>query len=125
MSKESNQSTLKTPEAFRTYRRESKRLLNATDMKMNPKDVAKHIPITGPIAGRMVAVNPGNIDGAFRNLKFLVNSNNVKTDKNAQRFYKKPGKVLEEKAIRRKKKLFDAGVRRLIDIVKEAKRRGY
>ncbi|ONH68890.1 hypothetical protein BON22_1607 [Cyberlindnera fabianii] len=101
-----------------------KQIIDEKDF-VEPKEVAKNIPITGPIAGRMVKVDNGDVDRAFRHLKNVVNANNIRFDKQQQRFYKKPGKALEEKRIRRKKRMFDEGIRRLMNIVKDAKRRGY
>lgn len=112
--------------SFRRPGERSAAVLKASDVSSSQaKQYAKMIPITGPISGRMTRVTGGNIDGAFRSLRYIVSSNSIRTDKNAQRFYKKPGKVAEEKTMRRKRKMFDAGIRRLIDIVKDAKRRGY
>lgn len=80
---------------------------------------------TGPIAGRVVSVHKNDLNTAFKRLRGVISANNIKGEKMAQRFYKKPGKVLEEKQIRRKKRVFNEGVRRLMEVVKEAKRRGY
>ena len=120
-----SQPSLRTPPSISQVARKTKNDLSASDARGSPKAYARTVAIKGPIAGRIVSVPQGNIDSAFRSLKYLVNSNNIRLDKNAQRFYKKPSKVLEEKRMRRKNKLFDQGIRRLVDIVKDAKRRGY
>lgn len=89
------------------------------------KSTAERLKVTGPLAGRIVTVRNGDINTAYRNIKFIINSNNIRGESMAQRFHMKPGKKLELKRIRRKKKMFNEGIRRLMDLVKEAKRRGY
>ncbi|KAH3666687.1 hypothetical protein WICMUC_005504 [Wickerhamomyces mucosus] len=100
-------------------------LIKATVDEQHPKDIAQQLKRTGPIAGRTVNVVNYDLNAAFKRLRQLVNSNNIRGEKMAQRFYKKPGKILEEKRIRRKKRIFNEGVRRLMGVVNEAKRRGY
>ncbi|KAH3672148.1 hypothetical protein WICPIJ_010117 [Wickerhamomyces pijperi] len=91
----------------------------------DPRVKGLELPLTGPIAGRMVKIHNFDLNTAFKKLRGVISANNIKGEKMAQRFYKKPGKVLEEKQIRRKKRVFNEGVRRLMQVVVEAKRRGY
>lgn len=99
--------------------------LNKNDLKAKPKDVAAQLRITGPKAGKMVKVINNDIDAAFRALRGIVNANNIRGDKAAQRFYIKPGKRRELKTINKNKRVFMQGFRRMMEVVKDASRRGY
>ncbi|CCH47127.1 37S ribosomal protein MRP21, mitochondrial [Wickerhamomyces ciferrii] len=99
--------------------------LSRTDLKAKPKDVAKQLRITNPTAGKIYNVVNNDINGAFRALQSNLNANKVKQDKINQRFHIKPGKAREAKTIRRNKVVFMNGFRRLMNVVRDAKRRGY
>ena len=75
--------------------------------------------------GRTVDVNNGDTATAFRLLNSIVNANNIPGDKRSQRFYIKPGKKAEMKRSQRHRREFMKGFKRLMDIVKDAKRKGY
>lgn len=106
--------------------RSSDKLFSSTTTRgHSAKATAESLKLTGPLAGCVVSVHKGDINRAYRQLKGVVNANNIRGEAMMQRFHMKPGKVLEMKRIKRKKKTFDEGIRRLMDLVKEAKRRGY
>lgn len=79
----------------------------------------------GPLAGRTVDVINGDTATAFRRLDLILSSNQVWKDRRDQRFYMKPGKKKELKRSQHHRKRFMKGFKRLMDIVKDAKRKGY
>lgn len=79
----------------------------------------------GPLAGRTVDVINGDTATAFRRLDAILSSNQVWRDRRDQRFYMKPGKKKELKRSQHHRKRFMKGFKRLMDIVKDANRKGY
>lgn len=90
-----------------------------------PKDDALSSRLTGVVAGRTVNVFNNDTSNAFRQLNAIMFANNIAQDKRAQRFYMKPGKVAEMKRSQKHRRDFMKGFKRLIEIVKDAKRKGY
>lgn len=90
-----------------------------------PKDDALSSRLTGVVAGRTVDVFNNDTANACRQLNSMMFANNIAQDKRAQRFYLKPGKVAEMKKSQKHRKDFMKGFKRLIEIVKDAKRKGY
>lgn len=115
--------TQKRPTSLR--KEEFQSFLSQNELKAKPKDVAAQLRITGPRAGRMVRVINNDVDSAFRTLRGIVTANNIKGDKADQRFYIKPGKKQELKTINKNKRVFMQGFRRMMEVVKDASRRGY
>ncbi|CAI1801663.1 hypothetical protein SEUBUCD646_0B00360 [Saccharomyces eubayanus] len=76
-------------------------------------------------SGKSIIVNKNNPAESFKRLNRVMFENNIPGDKKSQRFYMKPGKVAELKKSQRHRKEFMMGFKRLIDIVKDAKRKGY
>lgn len=118
-----NESSQRNPQVSKSE--EIREFVSKQEVKINPKDVAAQLRITGPRAGKIVKVINHDIDGAFRALRSVVNSNNIKGDQIDQRFYLKPGKARELKTIRKNKREFMKGFKRLMEVVKDASRRGY
>lgn len=96
-----------------------------SEFSHNPKDDALSSRLTGVIAGRTVDVFNNDTSNAFRQLNSIMFSNKIPQDSRNQRFYMKPGKVAELKKSQRHRRDFMKGFKRLIDIVKDAKRKGY
>ncbi|AQZ14827.1 MRP21 (YBL090W) [Zygosaccharomyces parabailii] len=92
---------------------------------LQPKDDALSSRLTGVVAGRTVDVYNNDTAAACRQLNSLMFANKIPQDKRAQRFYMKPGKVAENKRSQRHRKDFMKGFKRLIEVVKDAKRKGY
>lgn len=67
----------------------------------------------------------GNIGQALKQLNNLVRSNNVAQERRKQRFYLRPSKAKAELRMERNKRRFGKGFKRLLQIVNEAKRKGY
>ncbi|CAI4037161.1 hypothetical protein SMKI_02G0240 [Saccharomyces mikatae IFO 1815] len=76
-------------------------------------------------SGKSIIMNKNNPAESFKRLNRIMFENNIPGDKRSQRFYMKPGKVAELKRSQRHRKEFMMGFKRLIDIVKDAKRKGY
>ncbi|CAI4938077.1 CGH_3_HP_G0000220.mRNA.1.CDS.1 [Saccharomyces cerevisiae] len=76
-------------------------------------------------SGKSIIVNKNNPAESFKRLNRIMFENNIPGDKRSQRFYMKPGKVAELKRSQRHRKEFMMGFKRLIEIVKDAKRKGY
>lgn len=92
---------------------------------LQPKDDALSSRITGVAAGRTVDVYNNDTASACRQLNSVMLGNRIPHMKKAQRFYLKPGKVAEIKRSQRHRKDFMKGFKRLIDVVKDAKRKGF
>ncbi|CAB4252149.1 similar to Saccharomyces cerevisiae YBL090W MRP21 Mitochondrial ribosomal protein of the small subunit [Maudiozyma barnettii] len=75
--------------------------------------------------GRTVLVNNSDTASACRRLNGLVFANQIAIDRRKQRFHMKPGKKAEMKRSQRHRKDFMKGFKRLMEVVKDAKRKGY
>lgn len=91
----------------------------------NPRDDALSSRLTGVTAGRTVDVYNNDSASAFRQLNSIMFANKIPQDSRNQRFYMKPGKVAELKRSQKHRRDFMKGFKRLIEIVKDAKRKGY
>lgn len=91
----------------------------------NPRDDALSSRLTGVSAGRTVDVFNNDTSSAFRQLNSIMFANKIPQDSRNQRFYMKPGKVAELKRSQKHRRDFMKGFKRLIEIVKDAKRKGY
>lgn len=76
-------------------------------------------------SGRTITVNNGDTATACRRLGTLVFANQIAIDRRKQRFHMKPGKKAEQKRSMRHRKDFMKGFKRLMEVVKDAKRKGY
>ncbi|CCF60555.1 hypothetical protein KAFR_0K02010 [Kazachstania africana CBS 2517] len=79
----------------------------------------------GVKTGRTVEVFNSDTATACRRLNTIMNGNQIAQDRRKQRFYMKPGKKAELKRAERHRRDFMKGFKQLIDIVKDAKRKGY
>ncbi|KAH3902564.1 uncharacterized protein SCODWIG_00295 [Saccharomycodes ludwigii] len=104
---------------------ELKQSIKSIDLDSNPREDALTSKMFGIKAGRTVSVIKGNTSDSFRVLQSIVRENNIAHDKRKQRFYLKPGKLREAKKSQKHRKEFMKGFKRLIEIVKDAKRKGY
>ncbi|CAR22047.1 mitochondrial 37S ribosomal protein bS21m [Lachancea thermotolerans CBS 6340] len=91
----------------------------------SPKEDALTSRLTGVRAGRTVDVYNGDTAGAFRQLNSVVFSNRIAQDRRNQRFHLKRGKAKEIRSSQRHRREFMKGFKRLIEVVKDAKRKGY
>lgn len=79
----------------------------------------------GPLAGRTVEVINGDTAAAFRRLDAIASSDQVWRDRRDQKFYMKSGKKKELKRSQHHRRRSMKGFKRLMDIVKDANRKGY
>lgn len=87
---------------------------------------ASQIPRTGPKAGRSVLVTQSlDLGRALRTLNSINASNRVRQTAMAQTKYEKPGKRRQRVANERRKRKFEMGVKRLFEMVADARRKGY
>lgn len=83
-------------------------------------------PRTGVLVGRSAPVlSPELLTRAVRQVNTMNRVNQMKQTVNLQRFAERPGKARLRIRIGRKRREFNAGVRRLFQLVKRAKRQGY
>ncbi|SCU97638.1 LADA_0H07316g1_1 [Lachancea dasiensis] len=99
--------------------------LTAASFVASPKEDALTSRLTGVRAGRTVDVYNGDTAGAFRQLNSVVFANRIAQDKRNQRFHVKRGKAKEMRASQKHRREFMKGFKRLIEVVKDAKRKGY
>ncbi|SCU95333.1 LAME_0F11738g1_1 [Lachancea meyersii CBS 8951] len=97
----------------------------AVSFVASPKEDALTSRLTGIRAGRTVDVFNGDTAGAFRQLNSVVFANRIAHDKRNQRFHIKRGKAKEMRSSQRHRREFMKGFKRLIEVVKDAKRKGY
>lgn len=91
----------------------------------NPRDVAKSIPMFGPIAGRTVDVHYGGLDKAVKNVGRVVLSNRLAYYKKVQKRFIAPAKHAKQKKRDWWRRKFSEGFKDLMTQVEDARRRGY
>lgn len=99
--------------------------INSEDLQLREEALDSTATVRGVQAGRTVVVHNGDTNTALRRLTRKLVSNGVPMDRRNQRFHMKPGKVAEMKRSQRHRRDFKKGFKRLIEIVKDAKRKGY
>lgn len=81
---------------------------------------------TGTKAGRSYEVSGmTDLGRALRSVNIANSSNRVRQISMSQTKYEKPGKVKQRLKMERNKRRFDMGIRRLFEIVADARRKGY
>ncbi|OLL21945.1 37S ribosomal protein mrp21, mitochondrial [Neolecta irregularis DAH-3] len=78
----------------------------------------------GPYAGRSVAIDRGDLSFAFRKLHHILKNNNVRQQFRRQKYYEKPSVKAKRLRSERHRKMFKEGVKRLVNIVRDMKRKG-
>lgn len=91
----------------------------------HPRDVAKSIKLTGPMAGRTVDVHHGNLGRALANLNSLIRANKIRYLKKVQARHIPAGKYKKQKKREWWRRKFSQGFKELMAEVRDAKRRGY
>lgn len=91
----------------------------------NPRDVAKSIPMFGPIAGRSVDVHYNSLDKAVKNVTRLILNNRLAYHKKVQRRFIRPAKLAKQKKRDWWRRKFSEGFKDLMSQVEDARRRGY
>ncbi|VVT45607.1 mitochondrial 37S ribosomal protein bS21m [Magnusiomyces paraingens] len=84
------------------------------------------IPRTGVYAGRTVEVlSESDLSRALRRLNTMNSINRVRQTSMEQTKYVRPGKVKQRILIERKKRKYNQNVKRMFELVAEARRKGY
>lgn len=84
------------------------------------------IPRTGVYAGRTVAIDSeADLPRALRNLNSMNAVNQVRQTSLSQTKFVRPGKVKQRILIERRKRKFKQNVKRMFELVAEARRKGY
>ncbi len=93
---------------------------------VNAHDFAKAMPLLARTSGRTVLIRKSaNFNKSISIFDRMVRTNNIRDLWYDQMFYIKPNKRRLNKRIKNKKKRFDAGISKLLSIVKDAVRKGY
>ena len=92
---------------------------------LSPKEDALGSRLTGVRAGRTVDVFNNDTAAAFRQLNSIAFANKIAQDRRNQRYHLKAGKARELRRSQKHRRDFMKGFKRLIEIVKDAKRKGY
>lgn len=110
---------------FNADRNNTNSFMNSSEVSIQLMD-PRHVPRTGPKAGRSVEVTSTMpIHFALRQLNSLNRQSEIKQTVRAQAVYEKPGKKAERLKIERKKRRFNQNVKRMFELVSEARRKGY
>lgn len=91
----------------------------------HPRDVASGIRLQGPIAGRTIDVQYGNLGRAISGVLTVIRSNRIRYFKKVQTRYIRPAKYQKQRRREWWRKTFSHGFKELMSQVRDAKRRGY
>ncbi|KAG7695113.1 hypothetical protein KL930_001436 [Ogataea haglerorum] len=91
----------------------------------NCLEYATKLPLDGIHAGRSILVRKGDLMRSIKRLETMTRSTKLKNAYYEQKFYMKPSKRKLQQRIKSKKTRFDAGIRKLLGVVRNAVRRGY
>lgn len=80
---------------------------------------------TGTLAGRSVTLGTMSLNMALSRLNSMNQINKVRRVLSLQRYHERPGKVRLRLRNEKAKRDFNKGIRRLFDLVNEARRKGY
>lgn len=93
--------------------------------KINPRDVAKKIRVTGVLAGRTVDMIPGVVSYGIHSIRVLSKANKIRYLQSIQRRYIRPAKYRKQKKREWWRRRFQEGFKDLLAKVIDARRRGY
>lgn len=80
---------------------------------------------TGVLAGRSVLLGNMSLNIALSRLNAMNQANKIRRVLSLQRYHERPGKVRLRLRNEKAKRDFNKGIRRLFDLVNEARRKGY
>ncbi|TID14895.1 hypothetical protein CANINC_004566 [Pichia inconspicua] len=95
------------------------------DAEPDPYDYATRFVVQDKIAGRSVNVMNKDLDRAISQLDSLTRSSKLREISQYQRFFTKPNKRRLAKKIANRKKVFETGIAKLFEVVRDAVRKGY
>lgn len=93
--------------------------------KMHPRDIAKNIRMSGPLAGRTIDARRGGLGFSLSNLRQLLMSNKVMYLQKVQRRHIPKAKYRKQLKREWWRRRFMEGFKGLMAQVNDAKRRGY
>lgn len=88
-------------------------------------DFAQQFIVSDKIAGRSVIVTNKGLDRSLSQFNSLVKANRLREINFDQRFFTKPNKKRLAKRVANRKRVFETGIAKLFDVVKDAVRKGY
>lgn len=91
----------------------------------DPYDYATRFILSDKLAGRSVSVVNRDLDRAVYQFDSLVRSNRLREVSYDQRFYTKPNRRRLAKRVANRKRVFESGIAKLFEVVKDAVRKGY
>ncbi|KAG7880728.1 hypothetical protein KL905_002701 [Ogataea polymorpha] len=104
---------------------ESSFSVSAAFKEPNCLEYATKLPLDGAHAGRSILVKKGDLMRSIKRLEMMAQSTKLRSTYYEQKFYLKPSKRKLQQRIKTKKTRFDAGIRKLLGVVRNAVRRGY
>jgi small subunit ribosomal protein MRP21 len=116
-------SSLETPDT--SYLNSKSNEYGLGEIVPHPRDVAKNIRIQGPMAGRVVDVNYGNLNRALVNMRHVISQNKIRPLQKLQSRYVRPAKLRKQMKREWWRRKFSAGFKDLMSQVTDARRRGY
>lgn len=96
-----------------------------TNEEPDPYDYATRFILSDKLAGRSTTVANRDLDRAISQFDSLVKSNRLREVSYDQRFFTKPNKKRLAKRVANRKRVFESGIAKLFDVVKDAVRKGY
>lgn len=96
-----------------------------SNIEQDPYDFATRFIISDRLAGRSVNVINRDLDRAIYQFDSLVRSNRLREINFSQRFFIKPNKRRLAKRVANRKRVFQSGIAKLFEVVKDAVRKGY
>ncbi|CAH6718499.1 37S ribosomal protein Mrp21p, mitochondrial [[Candida] jaroonii] len=98
---------------------------NIESKVMHPRDVAKRIKITGPLAGRTINVTNNNVGASLKMLNSVIMSNKIRYLQRIQSRYIRPAKYRKQLKREWWRRKFSEEFKKLLAKVNDAKRKGY
>lgn len=93
--------------------------------QIHPRDIAKNIRMSGPLAGRTVDVNSGAVSYGVNSINTILRTNKIRYLQRVQSRYIPPAKYRKQLKREWWRRRFLQGFKGLMAQVNDAKRRGY
>lgn len=103
----------------------SSKNINIKQIDYNPYNYATEFIVSDKFAGRSINVSNHDLDRAIYQLDSLVRTNRLKEISASQRFFVKPNKRRLAKRVANRKRVFESGIAKLFEVVRDAVRKGY
>lgn len=93
--------------------------------ELDPYDYATSFIVADKFAGRSVNVTNKDLDRSIFQLDSMVRANRLREIAADQRFFTKPNKRRLAKRVANRKRVFESGIAKLFEVVRDAVRKGY